>query len=367
MCFRKMVGHAIQDLYCKVHSRAVENGTMWRLVAVNSAVLLVLLTATEASLAWLGTRSTPLGIEILDKIARKLYWANLSYVQFEPDCARYDQQLGYTLRPGTCIFESALFTTEISVNSAGLRDDEASLNAPQIIVLGDSQAMGWGVENGQTFADHIEVETGARTLNAGVSSYGTARELLMLERLDRRNLDTVIIQYSDNDAWENRTYLSTGTLEAMSQDTYQSLVESNAATTDGFGTYLPALIRVFRAEAAERTAASSDDTERDVKPLSDLPDQDVLLEILSTWEWDSPAPRIILLEVNTGGRGGGFMPALLSSPKFADLQSAGLEVVTLDTLSILDADDYLFPDGHLNADGQRKIGLALAQVLSELE
>jgi hypothetical protein len=340
---------------------------MWRLIGINVLVLAVLLALMEASLAWLATRSTPLGIELVDKVARKLYWSNVSYVQFDPDCAQYDAQLGYTLRPGTCTFDNAVFSTEISVNSAGLRDDEASLDAPRIIVLGDSQAMGWGVGNGQTFADIIEAETGARTLNAGVSSYATARELLMLSRLDRSDLETIVIQYSDNDAWENRTYLATGTLEAMSQESYQSLVEDNAAARYGFGRYLSAFIGVFVEEVAERTNAPSDGGGGEVTLVPDLPDHGVFLEILSSWAWDRPPPRLLLLEVNTGGRGGGFMQALRSSPKFAALQSKGLDVITLDTFEILEPEDYLFPDGHLTVGGQRKIGVAVSRALSELD
>ena len=52
-------------------------------------------------------------------------------------------------------------------------------------MLGDSYAMGWGVEQGESFPEILEAATGLRVLNAGVPSYGTPRELLMLERLDR--------------------------------------------------------------------------------------------------------------------------------------------------------------------------------------
>ena len=338
---------------------------MWRLIGINVGVLAVLIVLTEAALVWLGTRSSPTGFGLLDKVARKLYWENLSLVQFEPECAQYDAQLGYTLRPGYCTFASAVFSTELAINSAGLRDDEASLKAPQIIVLGDSQAMGWGVETGQTFADHIEAETGATTLNAGVSSYATARELLMLSRLDRSELTTVVIQYSDNDAWENRVYVSTGGLETMARDSYQSLVDNNEAARGGFGSYIPAFFNVFASEIGERTGSSTESESGDTGPLSDLPDHEVFLEILSSWNWDTPAPRLVLLEVNTGGRRGGFMSSLQSSPKLAELRSAVRDVITLDTLSILGPDDYLFPDGHLTAEGHRKIGAAVTKALRD--
>jgi lysophospholipase L1-like esterase len=348
------------------HLAEADQSRMWRLIGINTLVLAVLLALAEAALAWLGTRSAPLGVGALDKVARKLYWANVSYVQFEPDCAQYDAQLGYTLRPGNCTFENAVFSTEISVNSAGLRDDEASLLAPQIIVLGDSQAMGWGVENGQAFADVIEAETGKRTLNAGVSSYATARELLMLSRLDRSNLETVVIQYSDNDAWENRTYLATGGLEAMSPESYQTFVEKNAGAGKGFGVYLSSVIRIFAEEFEERTNEAENRSGGDEALMPLLPNHDVFLEILSSWTWDNPPPLLILLDVNTGGRGGGFIQALATSPKLAELQAKGLNVITMDTSEFLEPHDYLFPDGHLTAEGQRKIGMAVTEALAGL-
>lgn len=150
---------------------------MWRVIAINALILTVLLVCLEAVLAWLVARDSPTGIRAVDRLAQKIYWANVSYVQYLPECARYDSELGYTLQPGNCVFENTGFSTELGVNSAGFRDDEASLNAPEIVVLGDSQAMGWGVGQGMTFADLIETETGRKTLNTGVI-FTTARYLL---------------------------------------------------------------------------------------------------------------------------------------------------------------------------------------------
>src|SRR4029077_3494943 len=76
---------------------------------------------------------------------------NRALIQFDPQCAQYDAGLTYTLKPGTCTFENIEFRTEIHVNRAGLRDEETSLDAPDVIVLGDSHAMGWGVEQDRTF------------------------------------------------------------------------------------------------------------------------------------------------------------------------------------------------------------------------
>jgi hypothetical protein len=127
-------------------------------------------------------------------------------LQALPECARYDPGLFYTLRPGTCRFAAREFDTEIRVNSAGLRDDEASLTAPEVIVAGDSFAMGWGVAQEEAFPQQLERLSGLRVLNAGVPSFGTVREVRLLDRLDTRRLRWLIVQYDDNDALENAAF-----------------------------------------------------------------------------------------------------------------------------------------------------------------
>ena len=53
-------------------------------------------------------------------------------------------------------------------------------------------------------------------LNAGVSSYGTAREFRLLDRLDTSALRYLIVQYCDNDDEENTAYISGGYQLAIS-------------------------------------------------------------------------------------------------------------------------------------------------------
>jgi lysophospholipase L1-like esterase len=127
-------------------------------------------------------------------------------VQALPECARYDSRLFYTLRPGVCRFKAREFDVEIRVNSAGVRDDEESLIAPQVIVAGDSFAMGWGVAQDEAFPQRLAKQTGLKVLNAGIPSYGTAREMRLLDRLDTSRLRYLLIQYDDNDEPENETF-----------------------------------------------------------------------------------------------------------------------------------------------------------------
>lgn len=159
------------------------------------------------------------------KIAQLLYGGDRNIIQFMSCCARYDVSLTYTLKPGEFSFSNIEFKTQYRVNHMGLRDDEESLNRPEIIVLGDSQAMGWGVEQDETFAAIIEQESGLRVLNTGVSSYGTAREILMLQRINTDAAAYIVILYDPTDYVENVKFNDGGgTLETMSKETYDSTV-----------------------------------------------------------------------------------------------------------------------------------------------
>jgi lysophospholipase L1-like esterase len=123
-----------------------------------------------------------------------------------PECAMYDPGLFYTMRPGTCRFRNREFDTTLRINSKGVRDTEDALQAPEVVVLGDSFAMGWGVEQDEAFPQVLRRLSGRRVLNTGVPSYGTVREAHVLDRLDTSQLRFLVVEYSSNDAEENRLF-----------------------------------------------------------------------------------------------------------------------------------------------------------------
>src|SRR5690606_35502099 len=95
------------------------------------------------------------------------------------------------------------FSVVNSYNTLGLRDDEASLDHPSVVVLGDSYTMGWGVAQSEAYPQQLEALYGEKVLNAGVSSFGTAREMKLLKKINLPHVNTVIIQYHPNDFEEN--------------------------------------------------------------------------------------------------------------------------------------------------------------------
>jgi lysophospholipase L1-like esterase len=142
-------------------------------------------------------------------------------------CSEFDPQLIYRPRLGACEFDNPEFRTLEHFEADG-RDTGPKPPGVGIAVVGDSHAMGWGVNDADTFAAHLQQLTRRPVYNLAVSSYATARELIRLDRsglLDR--VDTVIIQYcGDNDLEENREFRVT--TEAETRKKFQRIGEAAA-------------------------------------------------------------------------------------------------------------------------------------------
>ncbi|WP_353719311.1 hypothetical protein [Dyadobacter sp. 676] len=138
-------------------------------------------------------------IGVLDK------WVNYrDVIQFNRHFTSYSADLGYVLRPGSQGVHSSLeYSNAFKINSFGVRDDEASLDNPELVFLGDSFTMGWGVDQDRTYADLTGRKLGVKTLNAGISSYGTYREMLLFSKIKRDSCKLMVLQYCDNDLEEN--------------------------------------------------------------------------------------------------------------------------------------------------------------------
>lgn len=128
-----------------------------------------------------------------------------------------DPDVGYVLAPGfegyttRSEFKAHFTTNQSSLRGPGLRPPKP--NTFRILVLGDSQAWGFGVEDNETFPYKLEAmlatlypQLDIQVLNAGVPGYGTADQLTFLEsRGFALKPDLVIVQFlSVNDIEESR-------------------------------------------------------------------------------------------------------------------------------------------------------------------
>ncbi|KIG17484.1 hypothetical protein DB30_03185 [Enhygromyxa salina] len=146
-----------------------------------------------------------LGLVIAEKVFADRYEGAFPHVNFYVE----DPELGVRLEPGATmkfrLRNNPLST--INVNAQGYRGADwpaAGTNPGEIIVLGDSQVFGLGVNDDETFSAQLAAITSRPVLNAGVPTYGPPEYLaLAKELLEQRKPAVVVLTINFlNDAFE---------------------------------------------------------------------------------------------------------------------------------------------------------------------
>jgi hypothetical protein len=334
------------------------------LVAVNVLVPLALVEGVIVTMLASPSLSAASPAPVLRLLQQVYRHFNRSLIQYEPACARYDAELAYILRSGSCVFENLEFRTEVQINRLGLRDTDAALAAPEIIVLGDSHAMGWGVGQNETIARVLEAQLGTPVLNAAMSSYGTVREARLLNRLDTSQTRALVVQYSDNDLPENRTFRDAGNhLPVMSEREYDSIVEHYRASTRYYpGKYVFRLfMKGLRLEAPDPGNVS-----RGVA----TPEEEAALFLNALLNGTrarlDQVALLVVFEINQSSAGReAFTDALAATRNRAEYPAWVRTLVTIDTASLLSPDDFYVLDDHMKASGHRKVASRVADVIRE--
>jgi hypothetical protein len=293
-------------------------------------------------------------------VARDLYLnVERNIIQYDAAAARWDPELFYTLRPGRFVFAQPEFRHEFRVNGIGLRDEETAVSEPEIIVLGDSFTMGWGVAQDETYPKRLEVALGRRTLNAGMSSYGTVRQLRLLDRLDIRRLRYLVIQYNGDDVVENLVYWRRGNRhvsrdEAQWQRIARGMVARRA--------YFPgkhtwdalrrAVRRIWPKPSRAHAAAEPDAADLFLNALAHALRADLRGARLVVWEMPDSHVAAHLPERLQRGAYGPVIRAM----------------TIVDVASHLDRRrDFWVLDDHLNASGHREVAERLTAAIRALE
>lgn len=325
---------------------------MKKVILVNIGAILIILAFFEGALYLLVKNP-----DLLKKCPRKignmigyLYAQERSTIQFVPACARHDAALGYTLKPGACTFSGREFSNEYRINSLGVRDEEKALHHPAVIVTGDSFAMGWGVNQEETYAKRLEQKSGLPVLNAAVSSYGTVRELQILRNVQTDRLRWLIIQYCGNDYEENREfYLQGNRLKTMSPEAYQSYVTLNRESQAYFpGKYLWLKVKK-RLDEFSRS--------QDKAPSIDRDEVDLFIHAIVHSGLDLRETNIITFVMN--GRNPddnrSFPEALKKKMVAGDYPSYIKRMIVVDLSPDLRAEHFHILDDHLNHRGHEVI------------
>ena len=286
-----------------------------------------------------------------------------SIIQFEPACTQYDPELTYTLKPGRCTFANVEFSTELRINRLGLRDDDAALEAPDVIVLGDSYAMGWGVQQDETLERTLARASGLKVLNAGVSSYGTAREMKLLDRLDTSRMKFLVVQYHDSDIVENLAFREhSGTIPILGAGDYQATVDWYQARQGYWpGKYLAGLFM-----KSTRLEAPGPNVPRMPPSMSSVEEATLFLNVLAHGTRKPlDGVKLIVFEASEQIRPPRSFLANVAVLSRRDDQPAYIgRLHALDVAPLLEEHDFYSLDDHLRASGHEKIGKALAELVN---
>ena len=335
---------------------------MKKVILVNIGVILIIVAIFEGALYLLVKNP-----DLLKKCPRKignmigyLYAQERSTIQFVPACARHDDHLGYTLKPGVCTFSGREFSNEYRINSLGVRDEEKALDHPAIIVSGDSFAMGWGVDQRETYAKRLEQKSGLTVLNAAISSYGTVREMQILRNVPTDKLRWLIIQYCGNDYEENREFYVQGNrLKTMSPEAYQSYVRLNRDSQDYFpGKYIWLKVKK-RLDEFDRSRQQPAPIDRD--------EGDLFIHAIVNSGLDLSHTRIVAFVMN--GRNPddnrAFPEALKKKIKTGNYPPYIKDMIVLDLSGDLKANHFYTLDDHLNKEGHEVIADKLMNIIKQ--
>lgn len=305
----------------------------------------------------------------LGTLAQKYYLRkDRPIIQYMPACARYDTDLFYTLKPGSCRFASREFDVVIDVNDQGLRGAHIPPN-PAIAVIGDSQAMGWGVPGDRIFSSRLEQALGSRVANIAVSSYGTAREMLMLRRLDL-STPAIVITYNANDEEENAAFVTAGGhLPPRTQAEYDTIAASETKRHAYFpGRHILNLAGWLGDIWAARQPQSHQPTPA---PGGGESPEDhaaaLFLKTLAFFPDQLQGRRVLVIEVNESynDNTGRFVAALQRHIAAGKARSLPCTLEPIDLRPGFRPDHFYFLDGHMNERGHAYVAQVLLDRLHQ--
>lgn len=325
-------------------------------IVYNVFVVVLIIGLSELTIEYLLKNPTSIPKRLI-KPFRAYYSQHIrNAIQMEKNCSEYDPELFYKLKPGICDFCNLEFTSTYSINSKGLRDDESSLENPTVILLGDSFTMGWGVNQDSTFEKHLEQKTNLKILNAGVSSYGTIRELTMFKSLTQKDdLRYLIIQYHESDLLENKNFIENGNvLRISSEEVYEENVQRvKSRTKYFFGKHSSLLLKFVIKSMLGKLNGHRKTGEEDALNFMNILNAVSLPQDI----------QIIVFELSSYGETDHtFIDHLEELIKNYD----NLKIIPIKVQAHLDSNDYFILDDHINSRGHKKVAAVLGKTLESL-
>jgi len=273
--------------------------------------------------------------------------------QMQRDCVALDERLIYIPKIGECRFRNPEFDTTLHFEETGRHRNRTPSFKSEIgiVVLGDSFAMGWGVNDHESFANIIQDELQRPVYNLAVSSYGTVRELLRFQQsglLDK--VDTILIQYCANDLGEN-TYIDNENAFLEAKAHYQETF--NGVKAIGDESVLKSINRAF-SFAIEKPVRYIRDSLLSIKKNDQFaPHYHGLITVLTKFAALLDNKRVVVIYTDKN--------RLVGFPIGKDKTVGNVEFLDLE----LDTNDYYIIDEHLNSLGHKKVGKTLSHYLEK--
>lgn len=342
-------------------------------------------------------------IRISTIIARRVYARSIrSVVQYDPSCFRADPELVYSpLSFGSCIQNELEFSVRINFDQHGLRrsllkptskfQSLAEEDVNNILVLGDSYAMGWGVEDSETFSSLLQRQN-VNVFNLGVSSYGTAREFMRLRQWKNKNSNAwrkaslIILQICSNDLDENNLFLKP---KASYAEILRKELRSYQASSSSFKSYrlgsgsrkrlqtnslyklrywapvsstvfngLTEIVRIFTSSRLNFAGLADSEFSSDVRPKSDDLANSVYRQIDINKDLIAGKRIIIVTTDGSYSRDRSIYISLLGAlPEYNDIFNGSVLVLNPDRYSL--PGSYYKIDRHLTPRGHQLISEAV--------
>ena len=311
------------------------------IIVINYFLIIFLIYILSAIL--LVNKITP-NIKLISEYQRNYYVIGLRNIwHSQPECIEFSDNQIYVPKETSCNFSNIEFKTTISFDEFGRTSNHPINNDSNgIAVLGDSHAMGWGVNDNETFSYLLEKKINRPVYNLGVSGYGTIRELIRLQESDLLDkIDTIIVQYCYNDHGENVHYKKT-TLE-VAKEKYD-LVQQGVKFS---------IWKKLRKSFRYSIKITREVIFNTKKPLTFDHHNETFIEVLKKFEF-SKDKRIIVFYVN------GHQQKFSNFPSGKSKDFNNLEYIDLNIEE--DTSSFYLIDGHLNSTGHMKIAEKLSKL-----
>ena len=159
-----------------------------------------------------GTLFALLIVEILLRFNNQGPWGNLDNLRNDPSINRPDRKLGWVPKEGEYKFEpfseeGKSFTINILKDSSRkVEFQKENSNLNELIFLGGSITLGWGINDNQTFTSKLQKKVNKFNIkNYSAGGYGTYQSFLRFENLlkNDNNIKSAVLVYVPNHAVRN--------------------------------------------------------------------------------------------------------------------------------------------------------------------